>query len=743
MIRRIGDLRIPIRNLRALSSVVIPFLAVLAVISGVYGFMTVNLDRGLEWGAALLEAFLSTCGFFMLENISLNDLQTIPFSLHVARSAAVVAVAWSASVVFRRAFALKFDLLTIWVALFLRRRITVICGCGWRGQAIAHQILAEDKMAKPWHRRLVVTLDPRDDNPFKDQLTADGAIFLTGDATSREWLQRARIANASEVFVTAPDDETNCRIVRRVAKVKREACDRHRKRGQAACDDCDKEDLPHARCFAHVADNRLRRALSDEIRATRPCIDLVPFDTCETTARVLLTSHDHAADKNYRPDHPLRSIRTWVLGGSDMARAIVLQLLRCGQLAEGSRIQINWFVPDAEKTGHAFRAAYPSMDPVYREQNGIEELCEEAFPELLIRPLAESNAQLRTCKPSDMGCDDDPGLPSSPDDALLATVGEGSDTEDVFYVCIDGGTASRSWVEILRPFLQAKAAPKVNAEAGTRVYCYVNEPELVGKALTKRAKPGALPIIVDHRIIDPDKPDHAVLHVYEFVDAIGRIAPNEVGKSGLDALARLIYDDYMMQDLMDRLHKHVKESEIISPDQNRYIKKALKEIKDALMCNEADVGALDKKLVGLCRQVGLDDGRKEWAALTESERDSNRYAANHAGARLRALGLTDVKLCRHEGSAPITFDETEKNLIGKMEHRRWCAEKLLDGMLPLPLTDNNARAWKHSKGKLQSAGRHICLQTYAPLPTDEKRKDIDQFRSVFRFARERAKNATT
>lgn len=62
-----------------------------------------------------------------------------------------------------------------------------------------------------------------------------------------------------------------------------------------------------------------------------------------------------------------------------------------------------------------------------------------------------------------------------------------------------------------------------------------------------------------------------------------------------------------------------------------------------------------------------------WRYLPEHHRDANRYAADHAPIKHR---IADV----------LSDDQTTDTIqcLSEIEHRRWCAEKLLDGWEPLP-----------------------------------------------------------
>jgi hypothetical protein len=72
-------------------------------------------------------------------------------------------------------------------------------------------------------------------------------------------------------------------------------------------------------------------------------------------------------------------------------------------------------------------------------------------------------------------------------------------------------------------------------------------------------------------------------------------------------------------------------------------------------------------------------GGREWADLDEDLRNSNRAAADHIDIKLRAIGAQRV---RGRGDAAFCFTAVEVELLAEIEHRRWWADRLLNGWTP-------------------------------------------------------------
>lgn len=70
-----------------------------------------------------------------------------------------------------------------------------------------------------------------------------------------------------------------------------------------------------------------------------------------------------------------------------------------------------------------------------------------------------------------------------------------------------------------------------------------------------------------------------------------------------------------------------------------------------------------------------------WDSLDESLRDSNREQAEHVELKLRTLGYSSVG---SDARLPVSFTDEEVELLGRMEHARWCAERKLAGWTYAP-----------------------------------------------------------
>lgn len=115
-----------------------------------------------------------------------------------------------------------------------------------------------------------------------------------------------------------------------------------------------------------------------------------------------------------------------------------------------------------------------------------------------------------------------------------------------------------------------------------------------------------------------------------------------------------------------------------------------------------------------------------WRASDEWAKESNRQAADHIFVKLRSIGLQpeDVKQPGFE------FTAQQLEQMARMEHKRWCAERLLGGWRPFPPTPKNQQRWDRDKKDLKDQKLHIDLVPFDELPTPEKTKDYDQIQGI-------------
>ncbi len=108
-----------------------------------------------------------------------------------------------------------------------------------------------------------------------------------------------------------------------------------------------------------------------------------------------------------------------------------------------------------------------------------------------------------------------------------------------------------------------------------------------------------------------------------------------------------------------------------------------------------------------------------WNNTIVSDQWSNIYNVASLPSKLRAMGTSiDAFL-----SNPIEFGAKERDLLGRIEHNRWDAEKLMMGYRP---TDpHEQKAWNEGKKKdLKKLFIHDNIRPFDELSKDDQDKDI-------------------
>jgi hypothetical protein len=112
-------------------------------------------------------------------------------------------------------------------------------------------------------------------------------------------------------------------------------------------------------------------------------------------------------------------------------------------------------------------------------------------------------------------------------------------------------------------------------------------------------------------------------------------------------------------------------------------------------------------------------GSPPWEQLSEAFRESNRHAADHIETKLHAIGCHAISEQEAGARAVRELDKDEIELLARMEHERFCAERFLAGWSYAP---------PERADKLNFT--NATLVAWDKLPEAEKDKDRDQVRAL-------------
>jgi hypothetical protein len=222
---------------------------------------------------------------------------------------------------------------------FLRLRDHyVVCGGGQKGFEIVDSLLKRTPSAR------VVVIDPNPDPHQIEHLTPYRTIVIPADATQRSSLRRAHVAQAAEIIVVTPADETNVAIATAV---------REELVGRAP------GSVP---CRVQLSDIDLRESLAlwdENARAGRSGCRLHFFDVFDAEARRRLgESPLDGAGIGPASD---AQVHVAILGFGRMARSLALRCLKSGHFANGKPLRLSIVTRDAAKEKERFLFRYPSL----------------------------------------------------------------------------------------------------------------------------------------------------------------------------------------------------------------------------------------------------------------------------------------------------------------------------------------------------------------------------------------------
>lgn len=124
---------------------------------------------------------------------------------------------------------------------------------------------------------------------------------------------------------------------------------------------------------------------------------------------------------------------------------------------------------------------------------------------------------------------------------------------------------------------------------------------------------------------------------------------------------------------------------------------------------------LDKIGKAFARFYQERHGGPGWEDLSEDLRSSNRAAADHIDVKLRTIQCRRVPV--KEGAGPFEFTAEELQLLARMEHERWKADRRLNGWVVGPSTDKERKI-------------HEDLVPWEELSEKVRDKDREQVRDL-------------
>ena len=617
-------------------------------------------------------AFYKAAGLLILgTSVIERQPQLAPCTLEIARVTGVLFIVLAFVLAFIYNFREQLTLLKIALRARLNKKFVLVCGLGWRGQSIVSDLRKQGI----W----VIVVEKNADHVYKSFCSYVGAKLVIGDANSAAMLEKVRFYKASEIYLVTDTDATNIAIFQKIDQWFTRHPNHERK-----------EKLS---CFIHIDDYR-QRSFLDKTLQNKSKLWLRPFKVFETTARQMATRYP--VDRFYQ-DSRADTAQLIIFGFSALAEELILAHLRLGHFVEGKKLRIRVFTPDPEKHQAAFEAAYPCTvrnkgvfkNPVpacIQEYVFFQDTKDERIVDF--QPLPLSDVALLN------------------EEAIYDPI-RGSHVVNL-YVCLDDGFQSTTLLSTLLPKLESL---RKDRKCDLQVFCYSHRPDGQHHSAEKNL----------YRL-------STTLPVHFFGNFDEHRATAAIKAEEQDQLARFLDLWYYL--LYDRKLYPLEEQIRRDLESNPKLSKNL---------NDSKHESLIEKKIELIKPIWepayLPFLNKwadiRWVTITETDKESNRQAADHMGFKMREIGYQIRRSDEQESLSPDKFSDiikgpSIKSLLSKMEHQRWCAEKLLDGFLPFEQEPEN---WKKNKEYYKEIKRHKCLKLFSDLG-EEQEKDLSQLIAI-------------
>lgn len=545
--------------------------------------------------------------------------------------------------------------------------LTLLVGLGKVGKEIAFNFL----QWKQSHQKLVM-MDLEGDDPAIELLEDKGAVFFRGDGSRRETLALAHLNRVKEVFITGESDETNVRALQQLDTMYNQQ-KLYLHRYPFLRNIFKSESCKVVNTYLQVTDYSIRFFLKESIKSN-DVLRTNTFYLNEELSRSLLKKFP--LDRTEDTREGIRKSTTLVLVGyTAISLEIARYMLNTGHYSgpKGMAVNIIFLTPDPIHDEEHFYGLFPFL----KDKNAF---IQYVFPgEIHFKPLPVAD--------SEMLDDDGPFFNPIEPSAQLN-----------YYFCLEDGVRNASLLAIIQEKLEIK---RKESCCDIQAFYYYNHPEQEGNsyvATQLSKKVGQLPVfgfgslyescrltVIRKTQLDFLAKQVAFLYylLYEyqpgFIASLDGVIASELGSSaGPQDLGKVANMDF-----------------IRTVWQSQYLPHFLPDEED----NWLD---------------------PVWATLSEEHKESNRFAADHLDIKWRALGLSSAdKLKGYE------IPDAKKALLAEMEHRRWCAEKLLLGFTPFR---GSLADWKKDGSNLRKQRKHIDLMPFddlKELDPKEQQKDYN------------------
>ena len=571
--------------------------------------------------------------------------------------------------------------------LFRDRPFALVIGLSEKGYDLAQNLTRQG--------RRVVVLTGQNESPYRESCLNRGIWVLTGNPVTKTALRKVYFDRAEAVYIMGDSDDENSRVVQEMDELSASTSSRRIAKPW----------------FVHVQRHSQRVLLRQTTRCT---ID--SFSVVENTARRLLT---HYPIDRFNAAHSEAVAQVIILGFGKLGQAIARACLRLGHFRHPQSVRVTvYYMPNEAELYQRFQRRYPVFFPKqqsvfstaseskqarnYTFFSGREPVCFHELPQSMTELINPDFSLYRLLQPTN---------PVS------------------LYCCLESGLEGAALLSTLLPrldFLKQSNPETIDLQT----FCFYNFPDEEEEAYSERQI---------NRIAPP-------VPVIYFGNYLQECSDAAIRNQELDHLARqLAFWYYMLYDFLQnnqRTHPAIDQAVSrvaeVHPD---YLNGLT--LVQLTTPNEADPLDWPKKQearLHLAARLWYEAATHStnapalmkwadvcWLHLAEIDRESNRQAADHLWVKLRQQGLSIRVVDKTPNFDELWsfWSEADKETLGELEHRRWCAEKLIDGWLTLPNADKGLFGGTH-KEQTKRQKLHLHLRPFHELPESEQHKDHTQ-----------------
>lgn len=394
--------------------------------------------------------------------------------------------------------------------------------------------------------------------------------------------------------------------------------------------------------FIHITDFRYKDFICNNHPDTKYTETQV-FNIYENTARRLLMQYPvHRFDKN----KPNQHAEVFIFGFGEMAEQILLHNLRTGIYNADRQLKVTVFTTNHEEKEKEFYKKYPALwhhpteNSVYEKQH-IKIIRDQVFPEgaICFKELPLSDSAYFS------------------DETLDRAIRSGNVVS--LYFCTPLSVQSAAYLQAILPKIAQLQQSPFNSEILTDVQCFCHY------NLYDNDEVAYAEHIVNKRI-----PNSAVIFFGSFVHECTEKAFSQKTD---DLLPRLI-------NLWYTYDRSITDSGVRKPSAD-------------LLAAREEFWIRRSKAEDYREKDMLADAERLWMELSPINKLANYFAADHLWVKLYLMGqsyatvkknLEAIQLNGTARSYLYVPENPQSNFILEMaivEHRRWCAERLMEGFL--------------------------------------------------------------